>query len=318
MGAPLLLRTRRRGLPAPSPGASREAGSRAAGATAAARPGCFTWNILPLGAWSVTLSPSCVTCCVTRLAAGHSDPCARPAASPPSRRRRGRALPQVGHKPRPMARTGPVSHPPRPSCSEKPQVVENARPADAPNWPFGVPQGAVCDQLAGGAPPDRPPEGPDAAPPASPARPAQPPFRRVCAPRAFSGAPERPARTRPPSPNPLANGKAASARVARPLGPTPIPAPSPVQSGLGSASGGELRRIRGKARELGRGPPPPPPALRLRALPPPVRVLAAPRATQFCVESAPAQPVPCPHRATARRWTRETGEPWKGTQRAAP
>ena len=57
---------------------------------------------------------------------------------------------QVGHKLRPVARAGPSFRPPRLSRSEKPQVAEIPRAVDAPNRPPGVPQGAVCDQLADG------------------------------------------------------------------------------------------------------------------------------------------------------------------------
>ena len=53
---------RGRGLSAPSPGASREAGSREAGANGGGASRTLHVKRSPLGAWqSVTLSPSCVT-----------------------------------------------------------------------------------------------------------------------------------------------------------------------------------------------------------------------------------------------------------------
>ena len=68
----------------------------------------------------------------------------------PRRVRLGGGRPQVGHKPRPVARAGSPFRSPRPSCPENPQVAEIARLAGAPDWPSGVPQGAVCDQPARG------------------------------------------------------------------------------------------------------------------------------------------------------------------------
>ncbi len=66
----------------------------------------------------------------------------KPAWKPSSRR--------FGHKQRPMARAGPISRPPRPWHLKNPQVAEIAQAAGTPNWPLGLPQGVVCDQLAWG------------------------------------------------------------------------------------------------------------------------------------------------------------------------
>ncbi len=60
-----------------------------------------------------------------------------------------------------MARAGPSFHLPRPSRPEKPQIARIARFDDTPDRPPGVPQGAVCGQLARGGLLNRDRHGPD-------------------------------------------------------------------------------------------------------------------------------------------------------------